>query len=479
MQQQVPVGGGSAARSRILAAIRWDGMPLSSIMRSIIAWVRGPPLPAADPGRPPTRVWLTEDAMGACVSGPDGLTVDDLGERLREIGIAEVDDEVLVAFLAAGRDGVVLSGRCPVPSVPGRIRLFVDLGLSIGAALPGDGTDWRERGFGRADVAVGDTIARVERARPGIAGWDLLGRELPVEEVQDARLEAGEGVTELAGARFVASQEGRVSLVSGCVSVVPVQQILGDVGYQTGHIDLPMFGVSIGGNIEPGFRVHAGGPIEVRGTVDNAELVSRARVDIHGGLISRGGGSVWSCGPITVQHAQNAELRAVGGVVVKGALMHCDVATPGEVRAKRILGGSTTAGTQIVAQEVGATGGVPTRLEVGAYLSAIGHIEEQVAHLAKRLDATRIRVGEAALPLEGVALVRMIESLRAEADRIRVDPAHHMGAQIRVEGTVHVGVEVVIADASLLLERPRSRCVFRYQDGVIQCTPLLSGGSDG
>ncbi len=439
-------------------------MGLIALLRSAFAWVA--------PGRPSLRshverrVWLGEDAMELRISGCEHWTEEALGEAMSELGV-EVEPEWVRDCLAAGRDGVLLRGRAAVPGTPGRIRFLVELGLSTGRVQQDGGIDWRDRGYGAADVAPGDLVARLELSRSGVEGVDLLGRILPVDAVEEAWLNAGRGI-ERAGDRFVATVAGRVSLEGGTLSVVPVESIPGDIGYETGHVSLPTFGADIAGDVTPGFEVDAGGPIEVHGVVDNGTLISRSNITVHGGIVSRGPGGAWSCGPVHIGHGSGATIRSVGDVTTAGALLNCDVSTAGDVVARKIVGGSVRAGGSIRVQEAGSPGGAETLLVVGAFHEALAQIAERVEDLEARLHRLGVQVGSEALPMEGAALRRMIAALQQEAAVIRADPRHHERAEVRVDGRVHAGVVVCMGDALYRVHEPRGRTLFRLVDGEIQ-----------
>jgi len=397
-------------------------------------------------------VELSEDRMTVtlCAKRPAALSIPDVVEAIKALDVqSSLNMRAIGEVLGQARRGekvggrVLVRGREPVAGNPGKIWWSVEVDMSIGLEDDVGNVDFRTRGYGSSMVGEDEQVARLELTRQGEEGVNLLGEPVPVDVLKEVTLVAGEGVRQ-DGYRFFSTRAGRVTLRGDMVYVDPVMEIPGDVDYSTGHIHLRHLGVVVRGSVSPGFEVFTGGPIEIRGSAEESMLASRSDVTVRGGVLHRETGSVRCCGVFMAKHLQQADIHAVGDVVVSAGIINSEIRTTSRVvaagRAGCIVGGVTTACGGIVVRRLGSSAGVVTTVRVGAHQDALDHLDAET----QRLQSERARI-ELRDPDDYAELAqcdRVLRELEGERSKILVPDA---AVRVRVEGTVYPGVRVVIS----------------------------------
>ena len=135
-------------------------------------------------------------------------------------------------------------------------------------------------------VQEGDVLARKIPGKPGIPGKDVFGKELPAAPYKDIQFHLKKNVVlSPDGLEVLASCAGQpVRLDERTYTVENVYVLQKDVDLETGSIEFPG-DVFINGNVQDGLRVHAGGKIEIKGSVSHAEIRAEKGAVIHQNLI--------------------------------------------------------------------------------------------------------------------------------------------------------------------------------------------------
>ena len=146
-------------------------------------------------------------------------------------------------------------------------------------------------------VNIGQVLAIKRPAAAGVDGLDVSGQPVPAPEPKDVRISVKDGVKLIRdGTVAVAAVAGRPVLEGSrqkSIAVRPVYMIHGDVNMEVGNIS---FGgdIFVAGSVLDGFRLEAGGNIEVMGDVLCAGLFAGRHITVHNKAISatlRAGGS--------------------------------------------------------------------------------------------------------------------------------------------------------------------------------------------
>ena len=288
-------------------------------------------------------------------------------------------------------------------------------------------------------VRKGQRVLRHVGLRPGLDGLDVRGRPLPAAPRKDCPFPVGPGLAldPDYGAFQVAETDGVLVERGGGYEVKAELLISGDVGPVTGHVDFPGR-VVVKGSVLTGYRVTAGGGLEVGGTIEGAE------VQVTGNLLVREGilGTATATGSVSARHAENARVEAEGDVVIEKAVLNSAISAGGAVRGQGGLGSGTGfAGNAIEAGEAGSHGGARLWLRAGWPLP-VSHALQEILAERGRLErelAALAPLPEASAPAEAVraalgALARKEQALLdAPADgEARIAVARLLQPDVRV-----------------------------------------------
>lgn len=187
-------------------------------------------------------------------------------------------------FLAVKGFGeiIVAEATMPVPCQHAQLEDFV------GAPQVHESVDKRVDFFASkvSLVQEGAILARKVPGKPGIPGVNVLGKAIPVASFKDFqfRLKKNVALSE-DGLEVIALCSGQpVRSDQYTYMVENVYVLNSDVDLATGSIEFPG-DVMINGNVQDGFRVLAGGKIEIMGSVSHAEIRAEKGAKIRQNLL--------------------------------------------------------------------------------------------------------------------------------------------------------------------------------------------------
>jgi uncharacterized protein (DUF342 family) len=232
---------------------------------------------------------------------------------------------------------------------------------------------------GRVDFRESNAIQNVVKDQPlgkkipaeeGTMGRTVLGNYLPAKNGQDIELPLGNNVHAGEDRMTILSDiAGQVTLVGGKISVEPVYTVQGNVNLKTGNI-MFLGTVIITGNVEDGFSVKAQGNIEVKGTVEKAELEAEGDIVILKGISGKNTGTVRAGKSVYARFIENAVVEAGNMVIASDGIINSQVDAYKRIvcqgKRARIVGGRYRASEEINAKTIGsAASGTETVCEVG------------------------------------------------------------------------------------------------------------------
>jgi uncharacterized protein (DUF342 family) len=408
----------------------------------------------------------------------DGLPIEPsvVQELLRRIGVVWgiLEEAITEAVMGCNldrrilRDVVVARGSAPVSEVPEHASLepkFRRMGPQVSSEV--QRVDFRELAT-MFIVSSGETIATVQPKRPGAPGTDVRGRETPFSRESPENCAAGRNVERIED-RLVAKVDGRLSIESGRADIDEVLLVKGEVDFHTGHILFPG-DVVIEGVVHDGFKVHSGGSIVCKSTVDAFDVSARKDLICSQGIIGRRRGEVRAGGEIRAKYIQNCRVAARGDIKVTSAVVNSRVYTLGrlDLGDKGVLmGGEAVAAHGIRCGRIGNEAYQPTRLHVGVDFTARQRLDQANARM--RLASARLRQADAAYaarPLPEIAKAR--EELAKLAADIRALIAELLGRQdadpeatVEAKGEIFPGVTIEICRVSIVVEEKLHACRFR------------------
>jgi len=411
------------------------------------------------------RLSLADDGSSAEVlvtAGPPA-TRRDLDALLAGAGVVTgLDHEALAALAARLADetfegeAIVARGRTPRPGTPGRIELAYQPGLRAGLVSANGCIDFHERSM-LASVRAGDLVATIVPPEPGVAGFDVRGRVLPVAPVAPAVVHLGRGVRRYPDGRVVAAIDGVVLCgAGGTIDVVPLWMHDTDVDLRSGNLRIHGT-LIVHGDVTSGFTATATGDVIVHGMIDG---VVEAGGSVMVGCAVQGGSRVWAAGDLTCRHATAAVLHAGGTVSVDDQAANCSIRAAAVELTRghgQIMGGEVRARRCIRALVAGTAAGVRTVLAIDGLLPALFALERSEPAPPPMVFSPRFTKPSVMLPLPTDAEVAQRIALLGHREKIR-------GARIQVRDRIHPGVCIRIGPAELEVSEPLPGGTFRFDE---------------
>ncbi len=226
------------------------------------------------------------------------------------------------------------------------------------------------------NVKKGQVLCKITLPTEGLPGISVLGRELKQKTGQAVPSYLGQN-TELSqdGTKILSQIDGQVEFIGQKIHVKETFYIQGNIDVSTGNIKVEK-NLVVQGMVMPGFKIEAGGNIDIRGTVENAAIISGGNVQLQGGIT----GSELSCeGDLKSHYIENCSILVKGDITAEYILnsqIKCgrNLKTIGMI--SRIIGGSCIVGKDIEARTIGSDANVKTRLELGTDSDILERQEE-------------------------------------------------------------------------------------------------------
>ncbi|MCX7970063.1 MAG: FapA family protein [Negativicutes bacterium] len=423
------------------------------------------------------------------------LTVDLVKDKLKSMNIkfGLNDEAVALAILNPGGRFEVARGVPPVNGTDARIKYYFNL-------------DERNRPRQNPDGSVdfkhitpfiikheGDVLAEKIPATAGIPGTNIFGNPIPARNGRDVRLPQGKG-THIVDLTLVADFTGQVEIINGKVTMLPVLEINGDVDTATGNIDYDGT-VIVHGSIQTGYIVNATANIDVEGSMTGSAIAGQdLRVNL--GINGTVSGRIEARQDIITRFIDNAVVRAGGNIVVYDFILHSHCTAQGSITCRdgrgQIAGGKTVAGSEIVANVLGAPAASHTEIQVGIdpdLREEYHRLQKELASLNKDLDNAhkvldlfRLRDPQTLPPDKQQLVLRMtklqfqmsaqkkqMEERLAELEKMFASVQH---GKIKALHTCHSGVKLIIGNCSRQVTAPIAASAFVVEQGEIRVAPL-------
>lgn len=201
----------------------------------------------------------------------------------------------------------------------------------------------------------------------GTPGTNVLGVTVPAQNGRPCPMPEGKNTKVVGEHRLIATVNGQIVDKGSRISVDPRLEIKGGVGVQTGDIDFDGT-VSIRGDVDYGFKVTATGDIEIKGSVNGAEVVGR-NVYISGGITGADKVKVVAENDIRTAFAENALIEAGNNVYIADIALHSNIRAGKQIimdsKHGQITGGHAVAGESISVKVIGNSAFVVTKISVG------------------------------------------------------------------------------------------------------------------
>ncbi|MDP7032964.1 MAG: FapA family protein [Planctomycetota bacterium] len=406
---------------------------------------------------PPETTGVTEEYLVGLLES-EGLTCGFDEESMKEVvkraGSGEAIEEVAIA-----------SWTPPEHGRDGRLELWVPIGLRAGTVDETGQMNFRDRGWAESVVEPGQKIALLFPPEDGVDGEDLRGRAVPAEVGDEVICEVGPGADLSEDGRvFSAKTQGRVTLQSSkgkqVLAVYETLEVDGDVGAETGNVDVGEKAIVVHGSVRSAFLLSAGGPVLVDGTTEDCRVVSRGGFICARGVVHGRHGSIDASGDVSAAFAQNARIRCGGDLTIPGGVVNSNIQVGGNMTVEgaqgRIVGGRISVDGDLVVRNLGSQANVPTRVFLGSSAEKKEQNRVRLREVEQILAPLRARFGREMEPtvFESLShsdrqLFSRLDAMEAESEALDVPVEESEQGELgtlTVLDSVYPGVTICIGD---------------------------------
>ena len=409
------------------------------------------------------------------ISRPPGLK--QIEKYLREIGVRAPlnfeplkDPEVVEEIITNNRPIVIADLREDALPIHD---------LEFHESFDGMETSWKKKHLkkeGKTEQCSSLISITSEQKIAGRISFEDLDQTLEIFDVfgnvtEDARrkisIRAGKSVVENDEHELIATSSGYLSFGSGnSINIDDPYRIQSLKDWDQGEKLNYIGSVEIGANVIGNFDIKTGGDIIFRGSTEATRLKSGSKILIKEGIIGQEGANVEARKLVRARYANQADIFCEQDCEFRNGLFHSTVRAHGKVtvEAGAIQGGDVFASYGIIADKLGAPGGVKTRVRVGFSKKipySLDNTSLEIEKAVKRLQVLELKVRPLIYKKKKGGMLtedemrmlrdsnRLIKLLR---DRYRKlsewldahDRERVKLAKINIKGRIYPGVEVEI-----------------------------------
>ncbi|HTB33362.1 MAG TPA: FapA family protein [bacterium] len=351
------------------------------------------------------------------------------------------------------------------------------------------------------NVAKDAVLCKLVPATPGSMGVTVTGKELAPNPGLPMVLKPGLGakVDPNDPTQFIATETGQVVLKGELISVLALYEVNGDLTLKIGNIDF-LGTVIIHGSVTGEYKVKAGQDVIIDGVLDGGEVAAGGKVQIKGGIIGQKT-RVTADGNVETKYVRNAYVESGGAVTVVDGIMHSTVIASDKVFLSgrgTLVGGTTVAGWEVVAKEIGAKSGVPTEIEVGEdprLRDEMRRIEKESKSLLEQLDKTKKGVQflkDMSAKLGGklpddkkemlnkltraqfkfLADLKLIQTRKTEIEQKETQEKGKRRAKVSCSGLFYPGTKITVSRVSRAITMEEKYTSFVEDNGQIKALPF-------
>ncbi|MBF0225173.1 MAG: DUF342 domain-containing protein [Desulfobacterales bacterium] len=245
--------------------------------------------------------------------------------------------------------------------------------LKAGSVANEGKIDFKDRGK-IPHVKNGALLAEKIPMVKGETGIDVYGRPINIPDVRDISLKSGKN-TQLSNdeLQIFATADGQPKALPGArFEVISEIHIMGDVGYETGHVIFEGC-IDVKGSIQNGFQVKCAS-LKVQ-EILAADIDVSGDINVDGGIL---GTKIRCGGNINAKFINNAKILAYGNINVKKEIFECDIKISGLCSSPqgKIISSNVSAKKGIVSEDIGTEMSKPCKLRVGVEDHVEAEIEE-------------------------------------------------------------------------------------------------------
>ncbi len=335
-------------------------------------------------------------------------------------------------------------------------------------------------------VEEGQVIAVYHRAYQGVDGKNVNGQLILAKRGREQVPLRGKGFQRSEdGKIYTALMNGKIEMLNGRITILPVYEINGDVDLSIGNVDF-RGDVVIHGGVCSGVNIKATGTVTVDGVVEGAQIEAGKDIVLRSGVMGASRAVITSRGSITAKFFEYARVHA-NGTIQADVFLNCKVSCGADIildgGKASIVGGDVWAIEGISVHTLGSDGEVKTNVRIGNDAAVIRRIsilrnkievekenlqriEEGLRILEKkkvdprRTELLRVKIRDTALLADDTA---ELEKLENQVERAR-------GGSVAVIGKVYPGVRVEMDELRVLVKEEQERLEFIKSLGkIVMC----------
>lgn len=408
-------------------------------------------------------------------------------QALSDAGIVYgIDEDSIEVGIRSLTPFVAAEGLLPIPGENAYIDRKFDLGVQgkpiIDAAGRADYKDLNLFVLAKENQTLAIRIPQTK----GKPGKNILGEPVPAQNGRPCPMPEGRNTKVVGEHRLIATCNGQIVDKGSRISIDPKLEIKGGVGVQTGDVEFDGT-ILIRGDVEQGFKVKATGDIEIKGSINGAEVTGR-NVYISGGITGADRAKVYAEHDIRTAFAENAWIEAGNDVFISDIALHSQIRAGKrlimEDRHGQITGGHAVAGEMLSVKILGNEAYVVTKVSVGIdpslqkeYQDLRKNYKENKKRLTQILQAlntlTKIDVNKLpqtridminALTRSQFPLVGQIKRDEKRILEIEDQLANMKNGKIRVSETIYPGVRLSVNNIPKSIQSEYTHCSIALND---------------
>ncbi|MBR6888008.1 MAG: DUF342 domain-containing protein [Selenomonadaceae bacterium] len=442
-------------------------------------------------------VEMTRDRMKATIrydtrEGARLPTKEMVMATLAEAGVVYgINDDAIEIGIRSLTPFVAAEGLPPIPGENAYIDRKFNLGVQGKPIIDEAGrADYKDLNLFVLAKENQTLAIRIPQTK-GTPGKNILGEPVPAQNGRPCPMPEGKNTKVVGEHRLIATVNGQIVDKGSRISVDPRLEIKGGVGVQTGDIEFDGT-VQIKGDVEQGFKVKATGDIEIKGSINGAEVTGR-NVYISGGITGADRAKVFAEHDVRTAFAENALIEAGNDVFIADIALHSQIRAGKrlimEDKHGQITGGHAVAGEMISVKTIGNTSFVVTKVSVGvdpnlqkeyqALRKSYKESKRRLTHITQTLN-TLSKIDINKLPKSRVesinALTRSQFPLAGQIKRdekrileIEAQLTNMKNGKIRVSGTIYPGTRLSVNSILKSIQSEYKHCsIFLNDEGEVE-----------
>ena len=381
---------------------------------------------------------------------------------------------------------VAAEGLLPIPGENAYIDRKFDLGIQGKPVVDEyDKVDYKDLNLFVLAKENQTLAIRIPQTK-GTPGKNILGEPVPAQNGRPCPMPEGKNTKVVGEHRLIATVNGQIVDKGSRISVDPRLEIKGGVGVQTGDIEFDGT-IQIKGDVEQGFKVKATGDIEIKGSVNGAEVTGR-NVYISGGITGADRAKVYAEHDVRTAFAENALIEAGNDIFIADIALHSQIRAGKrlimEDKHGQITGGHAVAGEVVSVKVIGNSSFVVTKVSVGvdpnlqkeyqALRRTYKESKKRLTHIMQTLN-TLSKIDINKLPPSRVesinALTRSQFPLAGQIKRdekrileIEEQLVNMKNGKIRVSGTIYPGTRLSVNNILKSIQSEYKHCSIALND---------------